>query len=379
VNLLEKKVSSYLKKADIILGGDRAWDIRVHDKSVYLDTMLKGTLGFGDGYSSGKWDCDQLDTFFEKILLSRHTKRSKIRSVAGYAYQLRNKLLNTQTGKKAFQVAEQHYDLGNDMYALMLGPSMGYSCGLYLKESDDLTLAQYQKFDALCQKLLLKKGMRILEIGCGWGTFAKFATEKYGVDVVGITVSKEQKAYAEEINKETSAIFKLIDYQKLDAEYDGAFDRVVSIEMIEAVGKKNFRTYFETINRALKPDGLAGIQAIVGTGGVDPFLSTRIFPNGLVPSQQDIVDNITGILRLKSWTSFGRDYDKTLLDWHKNFVTNWPKIKKLKNKNNELIYGENFYRMWRYYLLCCAATFRVGINDDAQIVLSKISTDSPLK
>lgn len=378
-SILTPHIDRFLAKADIRLNGDRPWDIKINDSRIFRDTLLKGTLGFGDGYAEGLWDCEQLDVFFEKIISAQMSKKRRLKSLASVFTTARSKLINTQIGRRAFQVGEAHYDLGNSLYELMLGPSMSYSCAVYNSEKDSLSDAQENKFRAICEQLHLKKGMRILEIGSGWGSFAKYAIEKYGVSVVGLTVSKEQKKYSDELCKESDAVFLLQDYQTLDTSYDGTFDRVVSIEMIEAVGRKNFRTYFKTIERVLREDGLALIQAIVGSGDHDPFLSTRIFPNGLVPSEKDIIQNTEGLLRLKKWTSFGTDYDKTLLDWDKNFRENWSRIKKLKDKTGKALYDDNFYRLWRYYLMCCAGSFRAGLNDDAHILLSKLNASSVLK
>jgi cyclopropane-fatty-acyl-phospholipid synthase len=313
---------------------------------------------------------------FEKLLLS-DTKHAF--NIVDILQSAQSAIINTQAGKRAFQVGHKHYDIGNSMYEYMLGESMGYSCGMFVRESDSLTTAQYNKFDMLCKKLKLKPGMKVLEIGAGWGTFARHASKKYGVEVVGLTVSKEQKAFAEERCKGLPVKFLLVDYQKLSKKYTDYFDRVVSIEMIEAVGKKNFKKYFEIIDRSLKADGLFGLQAIIGTGEVDSFISTRIFPNGRLPSPQDIVNKSKNLLQIKQWESFGTDYDKTLLAWEANFRRNWNKISKLTNKSGEVLYDVKFYRMWRYYLLCCAATFRIGFNDVAQIIMSKHKSVTVLK
>ncbi len=373
---LENKIKKILKPSGITLNGKKPWDIQVNDPTAFRDVIIKGSLGFGDSYVSEKWDVDQIDTMFEKLLLS-DTKQAF--NIVDILQSAQSAIINTQAGKRAFQVGHNHYDIGNSMYEYMLGESMGYSCGMFVKESDSLTTAQYNKFDMLCKKLKLKPGMKVLEIGAGWGTFARHASKKYGVEVVGLTVSKEQKAFAEERCKGLPVKFLLVDYQKLSKKYTDYFDRVVSIEMIEAVGKKNFKKYFEIIERSLKADGLFGLQAIIGTGEVDSFISTRIFPNGRLPSPQDIVNKSKNLLQIKQWESFGTDYDKTLLAWEANFRRNWNKISKLTNKSGEVLYDVKFYRMWRYYLLCCAATFRIGFNDVAQIIMSKHKSVTVLK
>lgn len=367
-SLLEHNTTKLLKQYDITVGGNRPWDIQIHDRSIFFDILLKGSLGMGDGYTHKKWDVDQLDVFFEKIMSHRG---SFMPNLIDTIFTIRNYLINTQIGQRAFHVGQRHYDLGNKMYQYMLGESMGYSCGMFLNKTDNLTQAQYNKFDAICKKLKLKSGMKVLEIGAGWGTFAKHAVTNYGVEMIGLTVSLEQKAFAENLCKNLPVRFLLLDYQNLDAQYDNYFDRVVSIEMIEAVGKKNFRTYFSKVAQTLKNDGLFGLQSIVGSGKADTFISTRIFPNGLVPSERDIVTNSCDVLRIIQWESFGNNYDKTLMTWESNFRLNWENISKLTDKDGKLLYDERFYRMWRYYLLCCAAIFRIGKADDAQIIMSK--------
>lgn len=374
--ILQKNANTLLEKSGIRINGKNSWDIKIHDYSIFFDVFLKGSIGLGDGYTNGKWDVEHIDVFFEKLL--RNQTRFSL-SLMEIIYLLRDAILNTQIGKQAFAVAEKHYDLGNTMYTYMLGESMGYSSGMFLHPTDTLTKAQYNKFDQLCKKLHLKPGMKVLEIGSGWGTFAAHAMKNYGVEVVGLTVSKEQKAFAEKTCKNLPAKFLLLDYQNLDEKYVKYFDRVVSIEMIEAVGKKNLVTFFSTIAKVLKDDGLLGLQAIIGTGNDDTFLSTRIFPNGHVPSEKEIVLSSWGLLRIKHWESFGKDYDKTLLQWEKNFRTNWKQIVKITDTKGVKMYDEKFYRMWRYYLLVCAASFRVGLNDVAQIIMSKPNSLSPLK
>ena len=376
MSMFERKAKKLLGTAGIKINGSSASDIQVNNNSIFRDVVLKGSLGLGDGYTNGKWDVDRIDLFFEKLL---HIYDAHPLNLFDVAQAWRNKLINTQTSRRAFQVGHKHYDLGNSMYQLMLGESMGYSSGIYMQASDDLAKAQYNKFDALCKKLNLKPGMKVLEIGAGWGTFARHAATKYGVEVVGLTVSKEQKKFAEQRCEGLPVKFLLVDYRDLNKKYTNYFDRVVSIEMVEAVGKKNLKKYFTTVEKAMKPNGLFGIQAIIGTGLDDAFLSTRIFANGHVPATDTIIKATEGLLRVKQWETFGQDYDKTLLAWEANFRKNWHIISKLADEHGNLIYDEQFYRMWRYYLLCCAATFRVGRNDVAQIIMSKPNALSGLK
>ena len=280
--------------------------------------------------------------------------------------------MNLQSVRRALQVAEHHYDLGNALYERVLGESMGYSSAYYRDGAADLTAAQYAKFDVICRKLGLTKGMKVLEIGCGWGTFAAYTSRTYGVEVLGVTVSKEQLAYAKERCAGLPVSFYFGDYRTLPKELEGTFDRAVSIEMIEAVGARNLGAYMDVARRMLTSTGEFLIRAIVGNGVPDVWLSTRIFPNGVLPSLRQLAASAEGRFRLASYESFGGDYDKTLMAWDERFRAAWPEIRALTSPGGTALYDERFYRMWRYYLLVCAGAFRVRKIDVAHLVLSKV-------
>lgn len=365
----ETKARELLARAGIEVGGTKPHDVRVIDPALYRDIALFGTLGLGDGYVDGKWECDKLDVFFEKVMRSGVDAPD---GIIGWMRKAQNALLNMQSVRRAFRIAHGHYDLGNEMFELFLGESMGYSSGYYGTGAKDNTEAQYAKFDRICKKLGLMPGMKILEIGSGWGTFARHAAKNYGVSITSLTVSKEQMAYAQKRCAGLPVEFVLEDYRVWGKrQVPGAFDGAVSIEMIEAVGKKNFRAYMETVHMALKPGGLFALQAIVGSGNPDAFISTRIFPDGLVPSARHIVTAAEGLFRVRAWESFGHDYDRTLMAWDEEFRKNWSKIRELRDAAGKKAYDGKFYRLWRYYLLCCAGCFRSGTNDVAQIVLAR--------
>ncbi len=366
---LKNKAQALLARAGVAIGGTAPHDVVVHDESVFSDVFIRGSLGLGDAYERGKWDVPQLDVFFDRVLrcgLERH-----IGKFSDYVQRIRDWVLNTQSVRRAFQVGERHYDLGNRLYELMLGESMGYSSGYYGNGATTLTEAQYAKFDLLCKKINLKPGMRILEIGCGWGTFAEHAIRTYGVTLVGLSVSKEQLTYARARCAGLPAEFLLMDYRALPETYNGTFDRVVSIEMIEAVGVKNFRSYFSVATRALKPNGMFGLQVIVGSGLPDVWISTRIFPNGVLPSLLQLSAAIRNLLRIHTYESFGQDYARTLRAWDERFVAAWDQIKHLKSDSGEVLYDERFFRRWRYYLNICAGAFSSGKIHVAQVVLVK--------
>ncbi|MCK4670137.1 MAG: cyclopropane fatty acyl phospholipid synthase [Nanoarchaeota archaeon] len=356
----KKLVQKYLTLADIQINGKRLWDIQVHNPKLYTRVLAGGSLALGESYMDGWWDCKALDEFFYRILKSRLDKKVKdwkqlIASV------IKAKIVNLQSRTKAYEIGKRHYDIGNDLYKNMLDKRMVYSCG-YWKNAKILDKAQEVKLDLICKKLGLKPGMKILDIGCGWGSLAKYAAEKYKVKVVGITISREQAKLAREMCKGLSVEIRLQDYRKLREK----FDRIVSVGMFEHVGYKNYKTYMEVVSRCLKPNGLFLLHTIAGNTSAkttDPWISKYIFPNSMLPSAKQITTAYEGLFILEDWHSFGIDYDKTLMAWYKNFTKTWSKIKK--------DYDTRFYRMWEYYLLACAGTFRSGDNQLWQIVLSK--------
>lgn len=266
-----------------------------------------------------------------------------------------------QSKSRAYEVGKRHYDIGNDLYKAMLDKRMAYSCG-YWRTAKTLEQAQEAKLDMACKKLGLKKGMRVLDIGCGWGSFVKYAAEKYGVKCVGITVSKEQVKFARDVCKGLPVEIRLQDYRNLNEK----FDRIISIGMFEHVGYKNYRPYMKLVNNCLKPDGLFLLHTIggnVSTSSTDPWINKYIFPNSMLPSAKQVASAYEKLFVLEDWHSFGDDYGKTLMSWFRNFKKNWWQI-----KDN---YNGRFYRMWEYYLLACAGSFRSRRNQLWQIVFSK--------
>ncbi len=351
-------IRNLLSTADIRVDGNRPWDIRVHEPRLYARILAGGSLALGESYMDGWWDCKRLDQFFDRILTAHLHK--KVRKGL-FWNALKARTINLQRGSRAYVIGRRHYDLGNELYACMLDKHMTYSCG-YWKNARTLDEAQEAKLELCCRKLGLQRGMRVLDIGCGWGSFAKYAAEKYGVRVVGITVSKEQVTLARKRCKGLPVEIRLQDYRKLN----GRFDRIVSIGMIEHVGYKNYRTYMHITHQCLKQNGLFLLHTIGGNTSVssaDPWIGKYIFPNSMLPSAKQIVAAAEGLFVLEDWHSFGADYDRTLLAWHENFTRS---RKRLEGK-----YDERFCRMWTYYLLSCAGTFRARENQVWQIVLSR--------
>ncbi|WP_213804305.1 cyclopropane fatty acyl phospholipid synthase [Granulicella sp. dw_53] len=353
-------VESKLASADITINGGRPFDPWVLDDRFYDRVFWQGTLGLGEAYVEGWWECEALDQFFHRILSSGLAKATQW-SFAELANILQARFFNLQNLSRAWQVGEQHYDVGNDLYRRMLDSRLVYTCA-YWQNARTLDEAQEAKLDLVCRKIGLRASDHILDIGCGWGSFAKYAAENYGAAVDGITISKKQIALGNTLCRGLPVDLKLMDYRMLNQTYD----HIVSLGMFEHVGEKNYRTYFETAARSLKDDGLFLLHTM-GSGETfhtgDPWLMKHIFPNGMVPSINQIGKAIEGLFVIEDLHNFGADYDRTLMQWFRNFDRTWSEI--------EANYPEDFYRKWKYYLLSLAGVFRARHVHLWQIVLSK--------
>lgn len=361
-------VENLLAHADVKINGDRPWDIHVHDERLYARVISGGSLALGESYMDGWWDCDALDELIARVMRAKLGKKISVGWNLLWRY-VHARVANAGSAQHAFEIGEKHYDIGNDLFRAMLDKRLLYTCAYWTdaqgKEAASLDEAQEAKLDLICRKIGLKKGDKVLDIGCGWGGFCKFAAEKYGAQVVGITVSKEQKELVCELCKGLQVEIRLTDYRDVTE----TFDHIVSIGMFEHVGLKNYRTYMEVANRCLKDDGYFLLHTIGGNTShmfTDPWLDTYIFPGSLIPSIAQMGKAIEGIFVMEDWHNFGVSYDKTLMAWHANFEKAWPAL--APN------YSPRFYRMWRYYLLVCAGLFRARECNLWQIVLSKKGT-----
>ena len=357
--LFKKQIQKALAEIDVIVGGTRPSDISVRDERLYSRIILRGSIGLGEAYMDGWWNCQQLDQFFYRVL--RNQLHVKYKAPGQDFFHLLSNIFNKQSVERALVVGERHYDIGNDLYRAMLDKRMVYSCG-YWRDAKNLDEAQENKLDLICRKLRLKSGDRVLDIGCGWGSFAKFAAEKYGAHVTGITISKEQVKLATEMCKGLPVEIKFLDYRKVT----GKFDHIVSVGMFEHVGHKNYREFMKIAVEHLKDDGLFLLHTLGGNfSGIDVDLWTDkyIFPNGILPSMEHVAEAIDKIFVVEDWQNFSADYEKTLIAWRANFEKAWPDLSKK--------YSPKFYRMWKYYLECYTGAFRARDNQLWQIVLSK--------
>jgi len=349
-----------LGRAGIGINGPNPYDIQVRNPNFFKRVLQEGSLGLGESYMDGWWECERLDIFFTKVLKAGlenqlpHHLKDTLRIAAA-------KLVNLQSKKRAWIVGKEHYDLGNDLFRLMLDDYMQYSCA-YWKDATHLADAQKAKLTMICEKLQLKPGMKLLDIGCGWGGLAEFAARHYGVSVFGVTISAEQQKMAQQRCEGLDVTILLQDYRDLNEQ----FDRIVSVGMFEHVGPKNYATYFDVVDRNLKPDGIFLLHTIGSTksdDNVDPWINKYIFPNGCLPSVYQIAGASEAHFVMEDWHNFGADYDRTLMAWYERFQAIWPQI-----SDN---YSERFYRMFSYYLNACAGAFRARDIQLWQVVFSR--------
>jgi len=355
---LRDRVRNLLAQADVTIDGDRPWDIRIHDERLFARILEQGSLGVGESYMDGWWDCEQLDEFIARVL--RADLKQAITPWKDALRVLGARLVNLQRPARAFHIGRHHYDIGNDLFTRMLDRRMIYSSA-YWADARTLDEAQEAKLDLVCRKLGLEPGMRVLDIGCGWGGTAQFAAERYEVSVVGITVSEAQAGYARELCRNLDVEIRLEDYRRLV----GTFDRVLSLGMFEHVGYKNYDRFMQIVRRLLSDDGLFLLHTIGSTRSLrrtDPWTDRYIFPGSMLPSVAQIGRAIERKFVLEDWHSFGADYDTTLMHWHRNIEEHWAELADS--------YDERFHRMWRYFLLSSAGGFRARQSQVWQIVLA---------
>jgi cyclopropane-fatty-acyl-phospholipid synthase len=364
----ERVVRRLLAEADVEVNGDRPWDIQVKDERLYDRVCREKTLGFGEAYMDGWWDCEAIDELITHLLLSRadvgvgRNLRHALRTVAWW-------LWNMQSRRRGHMIAERHYDLGNDLFQTFLDPFMQYSCA-YFADTDDLEQAQKNKLDMICRKLQLGAGDHLLDIGCGWGGLALYAAREYGCRVTANNISEAQLRFARELCADQPVEFAQCDYRELG----GTYSKIVSVGMFEHVGCRNYRAFFEVAARCLERDGVFLLHTIGGNTSSrsqhEPWIEKYIFPNGMLPSIAQIARASEGLFVVEDLHNIGPHYDRTLMTWNRNFQQAWPTLNGTK-------YDARFRRMWEYYLLSCAGTFRSRHTQVWQIVMTRAGTGTP--
>lgn len=359
-------ITELFESAGIEVNGPNPWDIQVHNPRFFKRVLREVELGLGESYMDGWWDCQSIDQFVDRALKARLETKIK-GNWKIILHILRSKLFNLQTVARAFKIGEHHYDLGNELYQAMLDKRLNYTCA-YWRGADNLDQAQENKLDLVCRKIGLKPGMTVLELGCGWGSFAKYAAEKYGVEVIGVTVSAKQVELGMELCRGLPVELRFQDYRDVSGQYD----RVISIGVMEHVGVKNYRTYMEVVDRTLKPGGIGFFHTIGRNNSeitTNAWTQKYIFPNGMLPSITQLALAMEDLFVVEDWHNIGPNYDPTLMAWHNNFEKAWPDL--------EAQYDERFYRMWRFYLLSSAGGFRSRQSQLWQVVFTRIGDPQP--
>ena len=360
VNGPRRRLAELLKLADVEVDGSRPWDMRVNDERVFRRVLAQGALGLGEAYMDGWWDSGQLDDLFARVLRARLQEKIVL-TFSDAAEIAKSLILNRQTRSRAAESVRRHYDIGNDLYQRMLDRRMLYTCAYYARGAKTLDEAQEAKLELVCRKIGLQPGMSLLDLGCGWAGFSRYAAEKYGAKAVALTASREQVTLGRELCAGLPVDIRQQDWR----EANGKYDRVVAIGLLEHVGYKNYRTFMRLVRRCLKDDGLALLHTIgsaTSSTGVNAWTDKYIFPNSVIPSIAQLSKAMEGHFVVEDWHNFGADYDPTLMAWNENFEKAWPE---LRDK-----YGERFRRMWRYYLLQSAGAFRARYMQLWQLVVS---------
>ena len=362
----ERVARDLFARAGVTVGGSAPYDLQVHDDRFYARVFRDGTIGFGESYVDGWWDVEALDQLIDRVLRAQ-LPQAILGSWAMKAHVIWARLANPQRVSRAFEVGERHYDIGNDLYEAMLDRRMVYTCA-YWEDTNDLDEAQERKLDLVCRKVGLEPGMRVLELGCGWGSFARFAADRYGASVTGLTVSKEQARLARERCAGLPVEIRLEDYRSAR----GTYDAVVSIGIMEHVGVKNHRAYMEVASRCLRPGGVSFIHTIGASQSrqlIDPWFHKYIFPNAAQPSLTQLAQAMEGLFVPEDLHNIGPHYDRTLMAWDARFEAAWPELRAR--------YDERFYRMWKFYLLVSAGSFRSRYQQLYQLVMTAPGTAQP--
>ncbi|MGE0625724.1 MAG: cyclopropane fatty acyl phospholipid synthase [Pseudomonadales bacterium] len=354
------KVQSLLADCGVTLNGACEFDIQLIDPRAPERWLRQGSLGLGESYMDGQWECERIDQLVARLL--RGALDQRFAGIWARRFLTwRSRVQNLQTRRRARTVGERHYDIGNDLFESMLDPYMNYSCAFW-ERAGTLEQAQRDKMELICRKLELEPGMKLLDIGCGWGGLARYAAEEHGVSVVGLTISDQQYHWAVSRLGSAPVEIRCQDYRDVD----GRFDRIVSVGMFEHVGCRNYESFFRKCHGLLRDGGLMLLHTIGSNASVtstDPWLHRYIFPNGMLPSVAQIGRAIESRFVMEDWHNFGTDYDQTLMTWHERVNRAWGDLGDR--------YDDRFRRMWNFYLLACAGAFRARDIQLWQIVLSK--------
>jgi len=357
---VDKFLGELVAQAGITINGNRTWDLQVRDPRAYARVLRDGSIGFGEAFMEGWLDCERLDQMIERAYRAELTKKVEVLRWA-ILQAIRAKLNSLGSRSRSFEIGERHYDAGNDLFEIMLDQHMMYSCG-YWQHAQTLDAAQRDKLELICRKLQLEPGMRLLDIGCGWGGLARYAAEHYGISVLGITVSRQQIDLGRRLSAGLPIELRYADYRELNE----IFDRVVSVGMFEHVGRRHYREFFRACDRCLKPSGILLLHTVgyLKQQAINPWYDKYIMPGVEFPTVRNIICSVGKNLILEDFhTWHGSHYDRTLMAWFERFDAGWDRLKHR--------YSETFRRMWKLYLQGCAGAFRAERMRVWQLVFSK--------
>lgn len=357
-----------LEGTGVQIGGGRPWDITVNRDRLYR-RALRGSLGIGEAYIDRDWDCQALDELFRRVLSASKLNSPLIRASRALKV-LQSRLINLQTRRRSRAVAEEHYDLDHRMYALFLGSWNQYTC-CFFDGTDDLEEAEVIKLEMLCDKLELGPGDRLLDIGCGWGGFAKYASATRGCEVTGVSLSDEQIRYAREYTRGLPVTIQKLDYRDLPRSGLGPFDKISIVGMIEHVGYKNYGELMRVVHKMLKPAGLFLLHTVGNSERstvVDPWMEKYIFRNSMAPAMGQLAGAAEDCFVIEDWENYGHHYVPTLQAWYERFNSNWEQIRALDTAR---AFDERFRRMWNYYLMSSKAAFQVEQLHLWQLVMTR--------
>lgn len=352
---------AFLQQADILIDGSRPWDIKICHPDFFKCIMQQGLLGLGESYMDGWWECERIDIFIYKFLHGQLDEAlpMHLRDILKF---FSAKLLSIKSDESNSKQRHNDYEIGDDIFAVMLDAHMQYSCG-YWNQASSLNEAQTAMLQMICEKLQLAPGMRVLDIGCGWGGTAEYMARHYDVYVEGLTDSTKQQKIAQARCQGLNVTIMLGDFRD---RMDDKFDRIISLETLQNIGLKSFQTFFETVGDCLKPDGRFLLQTM-GSGQlinhIGPWLNKYIFPRGCLPSGEQIIKSTQPYLRIEDWINLGADYDKTFMSWQTRVNHAWPELKGH--------YSPKFKRMLEYYLCSCAGFLRARKLNVWQVVFSR--------
>jgi len=359
-------IEDFLAQADITVNGNKPYDIQINNPEELYSALSRNiSIGAGESFMNNDWDCQAIDELFFR--LSRVCSIDKIRGKKTILwFAIKNNITNLQSITRSTQVANIHYNLDNDLYKRMLGKSMAYTCA-YWKDAQTLDDAQNAKYKLVCEKLSLNSQDRLLDLGCGWGGFSKYAATNYGCEVVAVNIASEQIKLAKQECQNLPISFYAEDYRntKIYNPKQQPFTKIATIGLCEHIGTKNYSNFIDIMKSQVCEDGLILLHTIGKASDeqvADPWINKYIFPNGMIPALSQLTHAIENKLVIEDIHNFGAYYDKTLMAWHQNFIDSWPEIKDRFN--------DKFFRMWKYYLLTCAGVFRARDLQLWQIVMS---------